>query len=188
MPPIVKYIEVLPCEKVPIAFEKRLPQIFRKRFKRAPVVSIVRVDGVVIEPRLNELIIARIVQSALFKTRGWNFVHPQRFHPGVTDVARIGRARHAGHDLFPFVFPARVGLRGTAIPGSEKLPLLQREVRQLVNADEQKLRALIAVNVVLVAAVAEPCGGTVLPGDDMLGLVVALVHRAWNSSPELCEQ
>src|SRR5205823_8525058 len=76
VPPVIENVEVLAGKNAPIAFEKRLPQIFRKRFKRAPVVSIVRVDGVVIEPRLNELIIARIVQSALFKTRGWNFVHP----------------------------------------------------------------------------------------------------------------
>src|SRR6202030_2454000 len=94
-------------------------------------------------------------------------IDPQGFHPGVADVAGIAGAGHARHTLW----------NGTTIARREKLPLLQREVRQLVEPDKQKLRALILVDVVFVAAVAESGGRAVVPGDDVLGFVVAAVER-----------
>ena len=60
-------------------------------------------------------------------------------------------------------------------------------MRQFIDADEQKFRALILVDVVLVSAVAEARCGTVCPGDQMLRFVVARVHRARNIAPEVCE-
>jgi len=66
--------------------------------------------------------------------------------------------------------------------------LLQREVRQLVESDEQKLRALIAVNVVFVAAIAKARRRAVGPSHDVLGLVVFLVVTAGHVSPEVREQ
>ncbi len=96
----------------------------------------------------------------------------------MADVSRIRRSSHAG----------KTPPHGTAVARSEELPLLQREVRQLVEPDEQKLRALILVNVVFVAAVAEARGRAVVPRDDVLRLVVALVKLARNVAAEIGEQ
>src|SRR6266404_4058578 len=83
--------------------------------------------------------------------------------PDVAGVAGAGHAREAsGH--------------GTAIARSQKLPLLQREVRELIDADEKKLRALILVDVVFVAAVAEARGRSVTPRDDVLRFVVLAIE------------
>ena len=74
------------------------------------------------------------------------------------------------------VAPAMLGAAAAnraAIAGREKLPLAQSEERQLIDADEQKFRALILVDVIFVAAVAEARGRAVLPRDDVLRLVVA---------------
>src|SRR5207245_8582308 len=104
--------------------------------------------------------------------------------PGVADVAGVRRAGHARHDLFPFARAARINFDRATVARSEKLPLLQSEVRQLIETNEQKLGALITIDVVLVAAVAKERCGTVLPGDDVLGLVVAFVQRARDAPPE----
>ncbi len=75
-------------------------------------------------------------------------IHPQRLDPGVADVSRVRRTRHAAY----------ASRHATAVARRQELPLLQRKVRQLINADEKKFRALILVNVVLVTAVAEASG------------------------------
>jgi hypothetical protein len=83
---------------------------------------------------------------------------------------------------------ARLPGHRTAIARREELPLLQGEVRQLIKADELKLRALILIDVAFVAAISEAGGRTVLPGDDMLGLVVFLVQRARHIAAEMGQQ
>src|SRR6266851_6817259 len=93
-------------------------------------------------------------------------------------VARIRCPRHARHNSLPRVFSVGVDLCRTAVTRGEKLPLLQRKVRELVNADEQKLRALVLINIALVAAVAEARGRAIVPGDEVLRGVVTLVPRA----------
>ena len=65
------------------------------------------------------------------------------------------------------------------------MPLLEREVRQLIDANEEKLRALILIDIAFVAAVAEARGGTVAPGHQMFCFVVALVCDARNVAPEM---
>jgi hypothetical protein len=95
--------------------------------------------------------------------------------PDVAGIAGPGHARNAS------------GYRA-AIARSEKLPLLQREVSELIEPDEQELRALILVDVIFVPAVAEASGRTVVPGDDVLGFVVALIHRARHIAAEISQQ
>ena len=105
----------------------------------------------VIEPRTNEIVVARVVQIGAIESGGRFMIYPERFHPGVADIARVGRAGHAG----------AASLHGTAIARSEKLPLLQREVRELIEPDEQELRALVLRYVLLALGIAEPCSAAV---------------------------
>src|SRR6266850_5514038 len=138
-------VEVLTGENVPVAFEKCAPQMLRQRFEGSAVLRIVGVDRVVVQPRANEIVVAMVVQFRALEPRRWNVIHPKRFHPGVADVSRVRRAGHLAADA----------ACGTAVARRQKLPLLQCEVRRLIQSYEQKLRALILVNVVLVAAVTE---------------------------------
>src|SRR5260370_2475917 len=101
----------------------------------------------------------------------------------MPDVSRVRRAGHARRNSLPSVFHVGINFRRAAVARSEELPLLQREVRELIDADEQKLRALVLINIVLVAAVAKARGRTVFPGNDMLRCVVTLVHRARHVPP-----
>src|SRR5579859_6854322 len=113
---------------------------------------------------------------------------PTALHPGVADVAGIGSASHAGNDGLLAAVGALEKFDRTAVAAAEKLPLLEREVRQLVDADEQELGALVAVDVVFVAAVAEPRGRAVFPGDDVLGVVELLIFRPGDVAAKLCEE
>src|SRR6266571_2595446 len=175
---ILENVEILPGEDVPVALKKRAAQMFRQRFQRAPVFGVFGVNGVVVEPRANEIVIPRVVQFRPLKARRRNVIDPQRFDPGVADVPRVRRAGHG----------AKASRHGAAVARSEKLPLLQREVRELVETDEQELRALILVNVVLVAAVAEARGRTVFPGYEVLRFVVTLVKSARHIAAKVCQQ
>ena len=112
-------------------------------------------------------------------------IDPQRFYPGVADVARVGRAGHVRANGLPCPLAACVCLDGAAIAAGQKLPLFQREVRQLIDADEQKLRALVLVHVVFVAAIAEARCRAVLPRDDMLRFVVLAIVRLRYVAPEI---
>ena len=79
------------------------------------------------------------------------------------------------------VAPAMHGfalLDAAAIAAGQKLPLLQREVRQLIDADEKIFRALIAVDIVFSVAVSKPRRRAVEPRDDVLRFVVLLVQLA----------
>src|SRR6267378_62095 len=105
-------------------------------------------------------------------------IDPQRFHPSVPDVAGIARAGHARE-----TFRHR-----TAIARSEKLPLLQREMRQLIKPDEQKLRALILVNVIFVATVAKASGRAIEPGNYVLRFVVTLIELPRHVAPKIRQQ
>src|SRR5712691_12739676 len=165
---ILENVEILPGEDVPVAFEKRAAQMLRKRFQSAPVFGVVGVNRVIVEPRANEIVIARVVQFRPLEARRRKVINPQRLDPGVADVPRVRRAGHG----------AKAFRHGAAVARSEKLPLLQREMRQLVEADEQELRALVLVNVVLVAAVAEARGRTVFPSYEVFRFVVTLVKSA----------
>jgi hypothetical protein len=51
---------------------------------------------------------------------------------------------------------------------------------QLVEADEKKLRALVAINVVFVAAIPEAGGRAILPGHNVFGFVKAFVQARRN--------
>src|SRR5271163_4711185 len=105
---------------------------------------VARVDRIVGDVRANEIEIGWIVLGGIFHAGRVLLVNPQRFDPGVADVAGIRRRGHARK---------RAG-HWTTVAAGQELPLAQREKRQLVNADEKKFRALILVNVVLVLAVA----------------------------------
>src|SRR6266571_166419 len=185
---ILENVEILPGEDVPVALKKRAAQMLRQRLEVAAVFGIVGVNGVVVEPRANEIVIARVVQFRPLEARRRHVINPQRLDPGVADVPRVRRAGHARHDSLPRVLAVRIDAPRAAVARSEELPLLQREVRQLVEADEQKLRALVLVNVVLVAAVAEARGRTVCPGHDVLRFAVALVKSARHVAAKVSEQ
>ncbi len=94
--------------------------------------------------------------------------------------------------MFPgLVAPAMHGralVDAAAIAAGQKLPLLQREVRQLIHADEKIFRALIAVNIVLRVAVCEARRRTVQPRDDVLGFVIFFVQLARHVPPEIRDQ
>jgi hypothetical protein len=115
----------------------------QQRFQRAAVVGVVGVDRVVGDVRANEVVLLGVVLFRAIEARWRNVIHPQHFHPGVADVSGIRGASHRR--------PA--SLHRAAIARGEKLPLLQREVRQLIDTDEQELRALILVDVVFATAV-----------------------------------
>src|SRR5882672_1189671 len=97
-----------------------------------------------------------VVQFRALEPRRWNVIHPESFYPGMSDVSRVCRPGHARHNSLPSVFPVGVEACGAAVSRSKKLPLLEREVRQFVDANKEEFRALILVNVVLVAAITEP--------------------------------
>src|SRR5947209_14866250 len=61
-------------------------------------------------------------------------------------------------------------------------------MRQLIDADEEKLGALILIHIVFVAAVAEAGGRAIGPRNDVLGFVVAAVQRARDIAAEIREQ
>src|SRR5579864_6704764 len=144
---VIENIEVLSRENVPIALKKRQAQVFGQRLERAPIVGVVRVNGIVVDPRANEVVVARIVQISALETRGRHFVHPQSLDPSVADVAGVRCSSHAAKSV----------RSGAAVARSKKLPLLESEMCQLVDADKDKFGALIPVDVVFVAAVAETC-------------------------------
>src|SRR5271157_1553064 len=175
VPPNLKEVEVLAGEKVPVPFQKRFPQLFRERLERLAVIQVVGVDRIVGNPRAYEVVVTRIVLFRPLESRRRRFVHPQRLDPSVADIARVRRARHA----------RKRSWNGTAVAGGQELPLLQREMRQLVDSDEQKLRALILVNVILVAAVAEPRRRSVFPCNNVFRFVEGAVPRRRHIPPEL---
>ena len=61
VPPIIENVEILPGKNVPVAVEKRAAQMFRQRFQRAAVFGVVGVNCIVINPRANKFVVARIV-------------------------------------------------------------------------------------------------------------------------------
>src|SRR5271155_1686031 len=173
-----KDVEILPGKDVPVAVKKSAAKIFRQRFEAATIRSVVGECRVVFELRANEIVIAWVVQFGALVTCWGNFVHPQRFHPGVADVAGVGGAGHV----------AAAARHGATITRSEKLPLLQGEMRQLIDADEEEFGALILIDVALVAAISEARGGAVAPGHQVPGFVVTFVERAGHIATELQEQ
>src|SRR5258708_13755433 len=52
--PDLKDVEVLTRKDVPIAFEKRAPQMLRQRFERAAVLRIVGVNRIIVDPRAKD--------------------------------------------------------------------------------------------------------------------------------------
>src|SRR5690349_3643797 len=131
--------------------------------ERAVVIGIVGVNRIVGKARANELVIVGMVEARLLVFGRRRFVDPQRFHPGMADVAGIAGSGHARDDGLPFVDSGSVKLNGAPISRSQELPLLQSEMRQLIDADEQKLRALVLVDIIFVAAVAEARSRAVAP-------------------------
>src|SRR5207244_12714750 len=93
---------------------------------------------------------------------------PQRFCPGVAEVAGVGRAGHI----------RKRARHRTPVAAGEELPLVEREERQLVDANEEELGALILVDVILTLAVAKPRGRAVAPGDNVFAVVVAAIEFA----------
>ena len=173
-----KEVEILSGENVPVAIEKGAPEIFRQGLERAAIGSIVRKDRVVVDPRADKIVFAGIEQFWTLIAGGRNFIDPQRFYPGVADVSRIRRAGHV----------ADAARHGAAIARGQELPLLEREMRQLIDADEQKFRALILVDIALIAAVAEARGRAVVPGDQVLRFVIRFVKLAWHIATEARQQ
>src|SRR2546425_6581149 len=78
VPAILENVEVLPGKNVPVTLEKRAAQMLRKRFERAAVFGVVGVNGVVVEPRANEIVIARVVQFRPLEAPRRPRVNPQR--------------------------------------------------------------------------------------------------------------
>src|SRR6266568_6221786 len=132
--------------------------MLRQSFERAAVFRVVGVNRIVVDARANEIVVTRIIQIAALKSRGRLLIDPERFYPGVPDVARVRRASHAAY----------ASRHAATIAGSQELPLLQREVRELIDPDEQKLRTLILIDVILIPAVSEARRRTVFPGYQML--------------------
>ena len=137
---VIEFVEILAGENVPIAIEKCAPQMRGQRAQSFQIIFIGGVNRIVGDARGNEIVIGGIVFAGIFHAGRGLLVNPQRFHPGVADVAGIGGGGHARK---------RSG-DGTAIAAGEELPLAQSEKRELVDADEKKFRALVLVNVVFV--------------------------------------
>jgi hypothetical protein len=175
--PNVEDIEILPGENIPVAVEKSATQMVWQRFERAAIRSVICVNRIVGDARANKIVVACIVKLRAIESGRRRVIDPQRFHPGVTDVAGVGRASHA----------CAAATNRATIARREKLPLLQREVRQLVDADEKKLGALIRVDIVFVAAMAKARGRTVLPRYDVLRFVVLAIERARHITTKICE-
>src|SRR5260370_24691997 len=74
--PDLKDVEVLTRKDVPIAFEKRAPQMLRQRLERAAVLRIVGVNRIIVDPRANEFVVARVVQIRALEARRRNVIHP----------------------------------------------------------------------------------------------------------------
>ncbi len=119
-------VEILPGENVPVAFEKGAAQMFGQRFERAMVRGVVGVNRIVGNLRANKRVVFGIVNLRPLESRRRRMIDPQCLHPGVTDVAGVAGAGHARN---------AAGHR-TAIARSEKLPLVQGEVRELIEPDE----------------------------------------------------
>src|ERR1700704_4500661 len=96
----------------------------------------------------------------------------------MPNVAGVTRPRHA----------RKASRNRTAIARSQELPLLQRKVSQLVEPDEQELRTLIAINIVLVAAVTKARGRAITPSNDGLCFVVAPVQLPGNVAAKIRQQ
>ena len=175
---VIEAVEILPGEDVPIAVEKRAPQMRRQRAQSFQIMLVTGVDRIVGDARGNEIVIGRIVLGGIFHARRGLLVNPQRFHPRVTDVAGIRRRGHARK---------RAG-HGTSVAAGEELPLAQGEKRQLVHADEEKFGALILVDIVLVLAVAEARGRTVRPRDQMLRFLETLVQLARDVTAKIMQE
>ena len=129
VPPHLKQIEILPLQNRPIPFQKRPPQPVRQRRQCLLIIHVIRINRIVLNPRPHKLILVRIVKLRPLKSRRRHPVHPQRLHPRMPDIPRVRRPRHAA-TLLP-CSPAYI--RRAAIPRCQKLPLLQREMRQLIN-------------------------------------------------------
>src|SRR5579859_682191 len=178
VPSDVEHIEILPRENVPIAFQKRAAQMFRQRFERLAVLRVVRVDRIVVKPRANKIVLARVVKLRPLKSRRRRMIHPKRLYPRMTDIPRIRRARHA----------RKTSPHRTPVARRQKLTLLQRKMRKFIEPDEQKLRALILINVVLAAAISKTRGRTVQPRHHVLRFVVTLVKLSRHIAPEIRQQ
>src|SRR5260370_2676 len=143
----VEDIEVLPRKNVPVAVEERAPQMLRQGFQRPAVFRVVGVNGVVIDARANKFVVARIIQVRTLEACRRLLIDPQRLYPGVSHIAGVRRACHAREDSLPRIFTVGINLCRTAVARSEELPLLQRKVCELVDPDEQELRALILIDI-----------------------------------------
>ena len=77
----IEYVEIVPSENGPVAFQKGAAQMFGQRFQRAPVGRIVGVNRVVIEPSTNEIVVARVVQIGAIESGGRFVIHPQMLSP-----------------------------------------------------------------------------------------------------------
>src|SRR5579859_5440860 len=95
VPTVIENIKVLSGENVPVALEKRFPQMLGQRLKGATVLRVLRVNRIIVEPRADEVVIPRVVEIRALESRGRLMIDPQRLHPGVADVSRVRRARHA---------------------------------------------------------------------------------------------
>src|SRR5579863_1296195 len=169
--------EILPRENAPVAVEKRAPVKIRQLLQTFQVRRIVRVNWIVPDARGDERVIVRVVFARLHSRRGL-LVDEKRFHPRVPDVSGIRRARHTR---------TRVAHR-TAIAAGEKLPLAQREMRQLVNADEKEFARLILVNIIFALRIAEARGRAVVPGDRVLRFVERAIQLARHVAAKIEQQ
>src|SRR5260370_35041998 len=104
--------------------------MLRQRFESSAVLRGVGVNRIVFDARANKFVVASVVQIGALETRRRSVIHPQRLYPSVPDVSRVRRPGHVAEAIWP----------GTAVARGQKLPLLQREVRQLINAEQQKSR------------------------------------------------
>src|SRR5260370_29492347 len=109
--------------------------MLRQCFESSAIFRVVGVNRIVVEPGANEIVVARIVQIRALESRRRLVIHPKRLDPSVADVSRVRRTRHARHDSLPRAFPVRVNLRWAAVARGEELPLLQSEMRELINSD-----------------------------------------------------
>ena len=72
-------------------------------------------------------------------------------------------------------------MHGLALGTRQRLRLVRNchcarvRMREFVDADKKKLRALVLVDIVLARRVTKPRGRAIDPGDDVLGFVVVLV-------------
>ena len=178
VPRNIKHVKVLARENVPIAFEKCAPQMRWQRFQRFVIFGVVRVNRIIRNRCADKCVIVSSYLSGRSIPRG---------------------ARRSIHSAFTQAWPMLPGLVAPAMLGTRpftghRLRLvrnchwLQREVRQLIDADKEILRALILVHIVLVLAVAEARFRTVTPGDHVLAVVVVRVQIARHVAAKIREQ